>query len=230
MSRRKVNFGHDPDIEPDMKCFTSCKAASRFAATAGLALLAVPSLTSCRESAAPTSNASAQPSASSSPTAASTQAPATASTPTSSPAPAPPGSSTGSAPTAARACRADDLRVTTGPVGAGAGQRYTTLNFRALPGHTCVLRNDLTGVRFLRGDGAPLPTHVRRTGGSGAAIPLRPGVTAQLDLHFTVVGAGRFTPEMLKFTVPGGGTATVAWPHGVTVGDDGRLELGRLHR
>lgn len=212
-----------------MEHFTVRKGPVRFAALAGLTLLAVPSLTSCRQGSALSSNSSAQPSASSSPAA---SAPATsAPVPATSPSPTSmPGAAGGSTPQAVRACRATDLRVTTGPVGAAAGQRYTTLNFRALSGRTCLLRNDLTDVRFLRGDGAPLPTHVRRTGDPSASITLRPGVTARLDLHFTVVGAGQFTPRMLRFTVPGGGTATVAWPHGATVADHGQLELGRLHR
>lgn len=91
-----------------------------------------------------------------------------------------------------------------------------------------MLRNDLTDVHFLRGDGMRLPTHVRRTGDTSTSITLHPDMSAHLAVHFTVVDPGVTTPSLLEFTVPGGGTATVAWPHGQQVGANGLLELGRL--
>jgi hypothetical protein len=52
----------------------------------------------------------------------------------------------------------------------------------------------------------------------------------RIALHFTDVDPGRFTPQLLEFTVPGGGQVTVAWPHGEVVGDNGMLEIGRLQQ
>lgn len=223
---QSVNFGRDPGIEPVMEHFTVRKGPVRFAALAGLTLLAVPSLSACRQGSALSSSPSAQPSESSSP-AASSAAPSAAA-PTASPSSAAAGAAGGSAPRAVPACRAADLHVSIGQIDGGAGQRYTTLQIHTLHERTCVLRNDLTDVHFIRGDGARMPTHVRRTGDTSASITLHPDMDVHLALHYTDVDPGRFTPRLLEFTVPGGGQVTVAWPHGETVGDNGMLEIGRL--
>lgn len=216
-----MNLGRDPGIESVMEHFTARKGPVRFAALAGLTLLAVPSLTSCRQGSALSSSPSALPSASSSPV-----APPSAVSP-SSPSAAPRAAG-GSAPQPVRACRAADLHVSIGEIGAGAGQRYTNLKIHTLHGRTCVLRNDLTDVHFIRGDGARMPTHVRRTGDTSASITVHPDMDVRIALHYTDVGPGRFTPRLLEFTVPGGGQVTVAWPQGEAVGDDGMLDIGRL--
>ncbi|MCW2945150.1 MAG: hypothetical protein JWR24_1867 [Actinoallomurus sp.] len=104
------------------------------------------------------------------------------------------------------------------------------LDFRTGQGKTCVLTNDLTGFQFLRGDGAHLPTSASPASDPHAFIILRPGTVGHLDLKFSIVGDQPFTPHLLKFTVPagGGGADTVLWGDG-PVGDNGRLEIGRLH-
>ena len=216
-----------------MERFTVRKGPVRLVAVAGLALLAAPSLTSCRQGSATSAGTPARTSSppAGSSTTASASSPSSASP--SSASPSSPGASSpssGSAASAVRDCRAADLHVSIGQIGGGAGQRYTYLRFHTLHDRTCVLRNDLTGVHFVRGDGARLPTHVRRTGDPSTSITLYPNMDVHLALHFTDVDPGRFTPRLLEFTVPGEGQVTVAWPHGEAVGDNGRLEIGRLQR
>jgi hypothetical protein len=133
---------------------------------------------------------------------------------------------------AVAACASTDLSVSVGPVDAGAGQRYTTLDFSTLAGKTCVLKNNLTGFQFLgngsEGGAADLPTHaVREAGSSSEAVTLKPGTIGHLDLHYSVVGTP-VTPVSLTFVVPadGGHTAT---PWNATVGDSGRIGIGHLH-
>ncbi|MFL6056420.1 MAG: DUF4232 domain-containing protein [Actinoallomurus sp.] len=187
-------------------------------AAAGLALLSV---AACQNNGSPQSAnpSSSAPAASSSADASSAAAP----TPTRT-------SGSGTTGATAPACTAADLNVTLGPADSGAGQRHTTLSFRTAHGKTCVLTNDLTGFRFLRGDGTPLPTSASPASDPHAFIILRPGTTGRLDLSFSVVSGQPFTPHLLKFTVPadGGGADTVVWGAG-PVGDNGRLQIGRLH-
>ncbi len=185
-------------------------------AAAGLALLGA---TACQnnggaKAAAPSSSAPA--------------ASASLGIPSSSAAPVPTRTA-GSAGAAAPACTSADLEAVLGPVDSGAGQRHTTLDFRTTKGKACVLTDDLTGFRFLRGDGAPLPTSVSGPSDPHVYVILRPGTVGRLDLTFSVVGGKPFTPHLLKFTVPAdGGTDTVAWNAGPVNGDGG-IRLGRLH-
>lgn len=188
-------------------------------AVAGLALFGVAACQNngAANSAAPSSSA---PAASSS---------AEASSSTAAPAPTRT-SGSGSGGATAPACTSAGLEVSVGPVDSGAGQRHTTLDFRTAHGKTCVLTNDLTGFQFLQGDGAPLPTSASPASDPHAFIILRPGNLGHLDLSFSIVDGRPFTPHLLKFTVPAGGdgTDTVVWGAG-PVGDNGRLEIGRLH-
>lgn len=129
-----------------------------------------------------------------------------------------------------KACEADDLHITRGPVEAGAGQRHSRLDFRTVKGVTCELTGDLTKFRFMRGDGATLPTKASLHGDKSDSVVLRPGVTAHLALSWTVVGDSHFTPQLLTFEVPPGDQkATVRWGAGA-VGGGGKLVVGELHR
>ncbi len=129
-----------------------------------------------------------------------------------------------------KACEADDLHIARGPVEAGAGQRHSRLDFRTVNGVTCELTGDLTKFRFLRADGAELPTKASVHGDKNASVVLKPGDTAHLTLSWTVVGDSHFTPQMLSFTVPPGDQeATVRWGAGA-VGGSGKLVVGELHR
>jgi hypothetical protein len=131
--------------------------------------------------------------------------------------------------TGARACESTDLRISRGPIDAGAGQRNSTLDFRTIDGTTCELSDNLTGFHFLRGDGSKLPTKVQKTGDPSDSVVLRPGAVAHLDLQWTMIGDTRFTPRMLSFTVPADeGRDTVAWGT-ASVGGSGHLKVGKLH-
>lgn len=130
------------------------------------------------------------------------------------------------------ACRSTDLATSVGAIDSGAGQRYTTLDFRTLGGKTCVLKNNLTGFQFLgngsEGGAKNLPTGVSRDAGSSQeSVTLKPGTVGHLDMHYSVIG-DQFTPGSLTFIVPAdGGHAATPW--NLTVGNGGRISIGHLH-
>jgi Domain of unknown function (DUF4232) len=128
----------------------------------------------------------------------------------------------------APACRITDFTTTLGPVDAGAGQRYATLDFTSFKGRTCVLSDDLTGFQFLGARGRPLPTDADAPG-SATRITIGPGVVGHLDLHWTVMDGKLFTPISLIFTMPGAaGTNAAPWTGGPVSGA-GHLDIGNLH-
>ncbi|MCO5997438.1 DUF4232 domain-containing protein [Actinoallomurus rhizosphaericola] len=134
------------------------------------------------------------------------------------------------------ACKAANLTVKLGHVDAGAGQRYATLNFKNR-GKTCVLRNGLTGVTFLKsgpeGGAQKVRTTVHHAAGSGKeSIVLKHGKTGHLDLHWTVVSDKPITPDSLLFALPAhGGNTAASWRTliGTASGKGAVLDLGHLH-
>jgi hypothetical protein len=134
------------------------------------------------------------------------------------------------------ACKAANLTISLGRIDAGAGQRYATLNLRNR-GRTCVLRNDLTHVTFLKngpeGGARSVRTTVNRaTGSTRESIVLRHGRTGHLDLHWTVVSDRPVTPDSLRFALPAhGGTTAAPWHTliGTAPGAGAVLDLGHLH-
>jgi uncharacterized protein DUF4232 len=138
---------------------------------------------------------------------------------------------TSGAASAAQPCKASDLTTSLSRVDAGAGQRYTSIDFTNRSDKTCVLRNDLTNFLFEDAKGKDLPTDARLTG-DRAAVELAPGQVAHLDLHWTVVGEGPgFTPSSLSFTMPAGnGRSGVVWSNAGEVNSRGVIDIGDLHR
>ncbi|WP_329243319.1 DUF4232 domain-containing protein [Actinoallomurus sp. NBC_01490] len=125
-------------------------------------------------------------------------------------------------------CKITDFTTSLGPVQAGAGQRYSTLDFTAYGGRTCVLSDDLTNFQFLGAQGRPLPTDADAPG-SSTSITIAPGVVGHLDLHWTVVGGTPFVPVSLIFTMPADdGTNAAPWTGG-PVNGTGRIDVGPLH-
>ena len=135
---------------------------------------------------------------------------------------------TSAAADAAPACKITDFTTSLGPVQAGAGQRYSTLDFTAYGGRTCVLSDDLTNFQFLGAQARPLPTDADAPGSSNS-ITIAPGVVGHLDLHWTVVGGTPFVPVSLIFTMPADdGTNAAPWTGG-PVNGTGRIDVGPLH-
>jgi hypothetical protein len=135
---------------------------------------------------------------------------------------------TSAAAAATPACRITDFTTSLGPVDAGAGQRYATLDFTSFKGRTCVLSDDLTGFQFLGARGRPLPTAADAPG-SATRITIGPGVVGHLNLHWTVMDGKQFTPVSLTFTMPAaGGTNAAPWTGGPVSGA-GHLDVWGLH-
>ncbi|MEV5709894.1 DUF4232 domain-containing protein [Actinoallomurus sp. NPDC052274] len=134
------------------------------------------------------------------------------------------------------ACKAANLSVSLGRVDAGAGQRYATLNFKN-HGKTCVLRNGLTHVTFLKsgpeGGARSIRTTVHRAAASSKeSIVLKRGKTGHLDLHWTVVSDKPITPDSLWFGLPAHGGNTASPWHttiGTTAAKGAVLDIGHLH-
>jgi hypothetical protein len=99
---------------------------------------------------------------------------------------------TPTAATSASACTGRQLRVGTGPVGAGAGQRYLPLVFTNVGTMTCTIYG-YPGVAGLDSAGHQLSQARRESGWTKATITLAPGKAASSILHATVVPSGSST-------------------------------------
>ena len=126
------------------------------------------------------------------------------------------------------ACKITDFTTTLGPVDAGAGQRYASLNFTAIGTTICVLSDDLTGFQFLGARGVPLPTAADAPG-SATTITIGRGAVGHLDLHWTVMDGKPFVPTSLIFTTPAGDGYNAAPWTGGTVSGAGHLDVANLH-
>jgi len=130
--------------------------------------------------------------------------PSTSTTPTTTPpgtaSPATSGTGSASAPaaptstpvTGPAACRAGQLRIGAGTVGAGAGQRYLPLTFTNISTVTCTLFG-YPGVAGLNSAGQQVAQARRETGLTKATITLAPGADASALVHATVVPSGSAT-------------------------------------
>jgi hypothetical protein len=130
--------------------------------------------------------------------------------------------------TAPPACKITDFTTTLGPVDAGAGQRYASLNFTAIGSRTCVLSDDLTNFQFLGAHAVSLPTAANAPG-SAAQVTIGRGAVGHLDLHWTVMDGKPFVPVSLMFTMPADdGSNAAPWTGGAVSGA-GRLDVSNLH-
>lgn len=128
----------------------------------------------------------------------------------------------------APACKITDFTTTLGPVQAGAGQRYSTLDFTSYDGRTCVLSDNLTNFQFLGARAISLPTAANAPG-SDTQITIGPGVVGHLNLHWTVVEGKPFVPVSLMFTMPADDGANAAPWTGGAVSGTGRIDVSGLH-
>jgi hypothetical protein len=116
----------------------------------------------------------------------------TSGTPTAStPAAAPTATTSTPAPGPA-GCTPAQLRITTGAIGAGAGQRYLPLVFTNVSAVTCTLYG-YPGVAGLNSAGHQVAQARRETGLAKVTITLLPGANASALVHATVVPAGTTT-------------------------------------
>jgi hypothetical protein len=136
-------------------------------------------------------------------------------------------------------CKAANLKVSLNKrIDPGAGQRFTTLDFRNTGKKACVLRNGLKGFTYLvkgkEGGARRVPVHAYGDKSLGYSakqtVVLKPGKhgkVGHLVIHWNVMSTPQITPQSLRFALPAGGGHT-ALPWNQMVGGDHRLGLGRL--
>jgi len=86
-------------------------------------------------------------------------------------------------------CSAGQLRVTSGPIGEGAGQRYLPIVFRNITGRACTLYG-YPGVAGLNAAGHQLAQARRESGWQTTGIVLSPLGAASAIVQATVVPSG----------------------------------------
>jgi hypothetical protein len=153
---------------------------------AALVTIAVAALLAACSTASPGTGSTGSPSTAASGTSSTSGTP-TASTPDATP------TATTSTPSPGTAgCTPAQLRITTGVIGAGAGQRYLPLVFTNVSAVTCTLYG-YPGVAGLNSAGQQVAQARRETGLAKATITLLPGANASALVHATVVPAGTTT-------------------------------------
>gem|GEM_PF-268086 len=214
---------------------TARRAAPLFAA--GLAVLA---LAGCGNgtghqgtAAGGTTAPGATPGTTSAPTATSAPAPSPTGTalPGSTPATPPTAGGTAAPHAAGARCTVTDLRMRLGSGDPGAGNVYYPLRFTNTSGHDCVL-DGFPGVSLIRGDGSTIGRAAAREGSSYGTLTLRPGGTAEADLHTLNQGLKGDScwrrPTFLKVYPPGSRDAmTLATSSPQVCGDT--FTVGSVH-
>jgi hypothetical protein len=141
----------------------------------------------------------------------------------------PPG--TARAQAAGTRCTVTDLKMRLGRGDPGAGQVYYPLRFTNTSAHTCVL-DGFPGVSLLRGDGSTIGKPADREGATGRVVVLKPGATAEADLHTLNQGIKGNScwhkPTLLKVYPPGSkDSLTLATSSPVVCGDT--FDVGTVH-
>lgn len=128
------------------------------------------------------------------------------------------------------ACNPARLSVSVQGVGAGAGQRYTTLAITTA-GRQCTITGAPTRLQFLDATGAALVTTPIVEGPAATPVTVDATHPAQLVLHTSPVeaaGQATISPAALSFYLPGARTATtVTWSAG-DVDGNGSVQYGAV--
>lgn len=127
-------------------------------------------------------------------------------------------------------CNPARLSVSVQGVGAGAGQRYTTLAITTA-GRRCTITGTPSHLQFLDATGAALVTTPIVDGPAPTLVTVDATHPAQLVLHTSPVqadGQATISPAALSFYLPGARTATtVTWSAG-DVDGNGSVQFGAV--